>query len=286
MRYSRLLGAALLCGVAVLTWSAYAGAGTKTTLKVYVPQSDATLWIDGKEISGEGTEREIPAPKLQPEKKAWKIQVLWEPNNYTKIWRTFLVTPKKGTVVVDMRKANPQQKDHIEVRWVPTPDDIVAAMCKLGRVGKNDVVYDLGCGDGVMVVMAVEKFGAKRGVGVDIEKKMVDRAKAKAKEHGVADKVTFRKGDVLKVTDLSEASVVLLYMGDDINNRLKPILRKTLKPGSRVVSHRFLMGEWKPTKTQKVTGADGLEYRIHLWEITEKDAKEAARLEKKAVKKE
>ena len=113
---------------------------------------------------------------------------------------------------------------------MPTPDDIVAAMCKLGKVGPNEVIYDLGCGDGVMVVMAVEKFGARRGVGVDISKTMIEKSKEKAKEHGVADKVEFRVGDVLKVKDLSDADVVLLYMGDDINNRLRPILKKTLKP--------------------------------------------------------
>jgi len=285
MRYSRLLGAALLCGVAVMAWSAHAGTGGKTTLKVYVPQSDATVWVDGKEISGEGTEREIPAPKLEDKQKQHTVRVLWEPNNYTKIWRTLKVTPKAGTVVVDLRKENPAIKDHIEVRWVPTPDDIVAAMCKLGKVTKKDIVYDLGCGDGVMVVMAVEKYGARKGVGVDIDPKMVKRARAKVMEHKLADRVTVRVGDVLKVKDLSDATVVLLYMGDDINNRLKPILRKTLKPGSRVVSHRFLMGEWKPTKTEKVTGADGREYRIHLWVIGENDAKEAAANEKKVSKK-
>jgi uncharacterized protein (TIGR03000 family) len=277
MRYSRLLGAALLCGVAVLAWSSQAaGAAGKTTLKILVPQSDATLWIDGKEISGEGKEREIPAPKLKGKNTYYTIRTLWEPNNYTKIWRTYHVTPKEGEVVVNMRKPNPKIKDHIEVRWVPTPDDIVAAMCKMAKVGKSDVVYDLGCGDGVMVVMAVEKFGAKKGVGIDIDPKMVKKAKAKAVEHKVSDKVTFRVGDVLKVKDLPDATVVLLYMGEDINKRLKPILKSKLKPGSRVVSHRFLMGkDWPPTRTETVTGVNGQRYDLHLWIIGEDEGKKS-----------
>jgi cyclopropane fatty-acyl-phospholipid synthase-like methyltransferase len=142
----------------------------------------------------------------------------------------------------------------------------------MAKVGKDDVVYDLGCGDGRMVTMAVKNFGAKRGVGIDLDPEMVKQCKENAKKHGVADKVEFRVGDVLKVEDLSEANVVLLYMGDDINQRLKPILQKTLKPGSRVVSHRFLMGDdWPPDRSEhaKATmGEDaGYEHDIHLWTI-------------------
>jgi len=275
MRYSRLAGAALLA-LALLAWSGQAAvAGGKTTFKVHVPQSDATLLIDGKEIKGEGEERTVPAPKLQKGEKTYQFRVLWEPNNYTKIWRKRTVTPKEGEVVVDLRKNEPgDPKDHIEVRYVPTPDDIVEMMCKMGKVTKNDVVYDLGCGDGRMVIIAIKKFGAKRGVGVDIEPERIKESKANAKKSGVTDKVQSRVGDVLKVKDLSDADVVLLYMGDDINNRLKPILKRTLKPGARVVSHRFTMGEWKPTKSERVTGMDGQEYRLHLWVITKADNNE------------
>jgi uncharacterized protein (TIGR03000 family) len=271
MRYSRLAGAGLLLAVAALTWNTVVQAAGKSVLKVLVPQADAEVKIDGKKINGEGTEREIPAPELKKGKKALLVEVMWEPNNYTKIWRKKEVTPKAGKVVVDLREANPAIKDHIEVRYVPTPDDIVEAMCKLGKVTKSDVVYDLGCGDGRMVIIAVKKFGAKRGVGVDIDPERIKESKQNANIQGVEDKVQFRVGDVLKVQDLSDADVVLLYMGDDINNRLKPILKKTLKSGARVVSHRFTMGEWTPTKTQRVTGKDGREYSLHLWVIAKKE---------------
>jgi uncharacterized protein (TIGR03000 family) len=267
MKYCRVGAAGILFAALLLAGQATLWAGKTKTLKVLVPQADAKITIDKADIEGEGTERTIKAPPLKKGKDSYTVTVLWEPNNYTKIWRTQIVKAGPADITVDLTKPNPNLKDHIEVRWVPTPDDIVEAMCKLGKVSKTDVVYDLGCGDGVMVVMAVEKFGAKRGVGVDIDKKMIARSKAKAKEHGVADKVEFRVGDVLKVEDLSDADVVLLYMGDDINLRLRPILRKTLKPGARVVSHRFTMGDWKPTKTERVTGKAGGEYTLHLWVI-------------------
>src|SRR5439155_26379587 len=157
----------------------------------------------------------------------------------------------------------------------PTPQECVDAMCKMAKVGKEDVVYDLGCGDGRLVITAVKKFGAKRGVGIDLDAEGLDligKCKEIAKKEGIADKVEFRKGDVLKVKDLSDATVVLLYMGDDINARLKPILQKTLKEGSRVVSHRFLMGEdWPPDRSEKVKSTmgdfPGYENEIHLWTI-------------------
>jgi cyclopropane fatty-acyl-phospholipid synthase-like methyltransferase len=134
------------------------------------------------------------------------------------------------------------------------------------------VVYDLGCGDGRMVIAAVKKGGAKRGVGIDIDPQRVAESKANAKQAGVEDKVEFREGDVLKIPDLSDANVVLLYMGEDLNRQLKPILQKTLKPGSRIVSHRFTMGpDWKPDRTETIKGKDGDTYLLHLWTI--KDAK-------------
>jgi uncharacterized protein (TIGR03000 family) len=275
MRYSRLAAAALLLGAVVLARNEYIAqaAGKTTSFKVLIPQADATVWIDGKKIPGEGTEREIRAPELKTGKKTHTIEVMWEPNNYTKIWRKKLVEPKAGKVVVDLTKKNPEIKDHIEVRYVPTPDDIVEAMCKLGKVTKKDVVYDLGCGDGRMVIIAIKKFGAKRGVGIDIDKQRIKESKENAELQGVSNKVEFRVGDVLKVMDLPDASVVLLYMGDDINMRLKPILKSKLKPGSRVVSHRFIMGDdWPPYRTEKVTGKDGRDYNLHLW-IIGKDGK-------------
>src|SRR5207247_3221791 len=171
-----------------------------------------------------------------------------EPNNYTQITRKKKLTVKDGELVADLSKPT-EIKDDIVVRWVPTPQDVVDRMCEVAKIGKKDVGYGLGCGDAVMLITALKKFGAKRGVGVDIDPKMVKVAKQKAGEAGLSDKIDIREGDVLRVNDLSDADVVLLYMGEDINNRLKPILKQTLKPGARVVSHRLLMGECTPIHT-------------------------------------
>ena len=148
-------------------------------------------------------------------------------------------------------------KEKIVVRWVPTPDDIVDKMSEMAKIGKDDVVYDLGCGDSVMLIRPIQKFGAKKGVGIDIDPKMIEKAKVKAKEAKVEDRVELRVGDILNVKDLSDATVVLLYIGDDLGARLSPVLQKTLKPGARIVSHRFSLGDWKPTRMETVKGEIG-----------------------------
>jgi hypothetical protein len=246
-------------------------AGGKTIkLKLLLPQRDALVTVDGKEVKGEGEERSLTVTTGK-DKEYVQLVAVWEPNNYTKIMRPRKVTAKDGEIKVDFLAPSTTEKDDIVVIFVPTPDDVVEAMCKMAKVGKEDIVYDLGCGDGRMVITAVKKFGAKKGVGVDLEPALVDKCKESAKEAGVADKVQFRVGDVLKVDDMSDASVVLLYMGDDINERLKPILQKTLKPGSRVVSHRFLMGDdWRPDRTETIRSSAGYDCDIHIWEIKKK----------------
>jgi SAM-dependent methyltransferase len=241
-------------------------------VKVLLPLEDldgsGKIVADGREFAGKGTERTIAVPK-----KADATHVViadsWEPNNYTKITRTRKVAWSTSPMIVDLRKASDVEgeKDEIVVRWVPTPVEAAEAMCRLGRVTPEDVVYDLGCGDGIMVFTAVEKFNARRGVGVDLDKDLILKCTNKARDLGLKDRFDFRVGDVLKVEDLSDASVVLLYMGDDINKRLQPILKKTLKPGSRVVSHRFLMDtDWPPDQSERLN-VKGEVIDIHLWEI-------------------
>jgi uncharacterized protein (TIGR03000 family) len=239
-------------------------------LKVLVPEEDATISIDQKTIDGAGTERRIKVAAPPKGKDFYTVTAIWEPNNYTKFTRTRKVPAdsKGDVVVVDMTKAYDTEK--IKIRYVPTPDDVVAKMCQLAKVTKKDTVFDLGCGDGRIVIQAVEKFGAKRGVGIDLDPLRIKESKANARAQRVENKVTFRVGDVLDIKDLSDADVVMLYMGDDINIRLRPILQKTLKPGSRIVSHRFLMGDWKPARTEAFTGEDGDEYEVHLWVVGER----------------
>jgi SAM-dependent methyltransferase len=147
-----------------------------------------------------------------------------------------------------------------EVPYVPTPDAVVDGMLKLAGLKAGDTVYDLGCGDGRIVIAAAKTFGAK-GVGVDINPVRIAEARANAKKAGVEDKVTFEENDLFKA-DIGNATVVTLYLLPSVNMRLKPKLLKELKPGTRIVSHSFDMGDWKPDRDQVVDGA-----RIYLWTI-------------------
>jgi uncharacterized protein (TIGR03000 family) len=241
-------------------------------MKVLLPESDATLTIEGMPTKLTGEVRNFESPPLELNKKyKYSLVAVIKPNNYTTITRKREVEVMAGKEVeVDMRENDKNHPDDAVIRFVPTPPDIVEAMIKLAGVGKDDVVYDLGCGDGRMVIAAVKQGGAKKGVGVDIDPQRVKEAKENAQKEGVADKVEIREGDALKVKDLSDATVVLLYMGNEFDLLLRPILEKQLKPGARIVSHRFTMGDWKPEKTETLTGKDGDRYLIHLWKIEKK----------------
>ena len=181
------------------------------------------------------------------------------------------------TVTVDVRTEDKANPDQIVVRWVPTPKTVVDEMCKLAKLTKEDVVHDYGCGDAVMLIRPIEKFGAKKGFGNDIDPKMVDIAKENVKKAGLADKITIVEGDILKMTakDCEEATVVLLYIGDDLGAKLGPVLQKALKPGTRVVSHRFTLGDWKPEKTVEIKAVnDTGRTRLHPPPVDRAGAKE------------
>jgi SAM-dependent methyltransferase len=147
-----------------------------------------------------------------------------------------------------------------DVIFVPTAFETVIAMLKLAEVSNKDMVYDLGCGDGRFVVTAAQQFGA-RGVGVDIDPERIKEARELAKRTGAADKVRFIEGDLFE-TDISEATVVTLYLLTRLNLKLRPKLMKELQPGTRIVSHAFDMGDWQPEKTSNVGGSS-----IYLWRI-------------------
>jgi SAM-dependent methyltransferase len=149
----------------------------------------------------------------------------------------------------------------LDVWYVPTPHEIVDRMLDVANVRTGDVVYDLGCGDGRMVIAAAKKF-ATRGVGVDLDPARIREARANAKKAGVEHLVTFKVEDMFK-TDISEATVVMLYLLPELNRRLKPKLFAELRPGARIVSHDFDMGrEWPPEEYVKL-GTSG----IYLWRI-------------------
>ena len=163
-----------------------------------------------------------------------------------------------------------------KVGYWPTPQEVVDKMLDLAKVNRNDVVFDLGCGDGRIVVTAGKKYGAK-AVGVDIDPVRVQEALARVKAAKVEGLVTIRKEDMFK-TDLTSASVVTLYLNDKANLALMPILKKSLKPGSRVVSQTWDMGDWKPDSTIVVDGIDEKEnskhkYTLYLWIIGKAEEK-------------
>jgi SAM-dependent methyltransferase len=155
-----------------------------------------------------------------------------------------------------------------DVIYVPTRQTVVDAMLNVAKVKAGDVVYDLGCGDGRIVVSAA-KLGA-RGIGIDIDPQRVSEANQNVQRSGVGDRVKILNQDLF-TTDFSDASVVALYLLPSLNLRLRPTLWKSLKPGTRVVSHDFDMGDWKPEQTLNVDGA-----MIYYWTITPDLAKRAA----------
>jgi SAM-dependent methyltransferase len=147
-----------------------------------------------------------------------------------------------------------------DVIFVPTPNEVVDKMLEMAKVTAKDVVYDLGCGDGRIVITAAQKYGA-RAVGIDIDPKRIAEANANAKAAKVTNKVTFVEGDLFEA-DIGEATVVTLYLLTRLNEKLKPKLLKELKPGTRVVSHAFDMGDWQPERKESVAAST-----VYLWRI-------------------
>ena len=147
--------------------------------------------------------------------------------------------------------------------FLPSPPDVVDRMLTLARVGPGDVVYDLGSGDGRIVIAAAQKFGA-RGVGVEIDPALVARATAAASTAGVADRATFRVEDAL-TADVSDATVVTLYLLSASNVKLRPVLTKQLRKGTRIVAHNFPIGDWEPDRVDTFTDAGGATRTLYLW---------------------
>lgn len=154
-----------------------------------------------------------------------------------------------------------------DVPYVPTPAPVVEAMLKLGKVQPSDFVIDLGCGDGRIVVMAAEKFGA-RGIGYDLNPQRISEANENARKAGVAGRVQFIEKNLFEA-DIRQATVVTLYLLPDVNLRLRPKLLRDLPTGARIVSHSFDMDDWKPDQKIEVNGKT-----LYYWVVTEKARRE------------
>jgi SAM-dependent methyltransferase len=169
-----------------------------------------------------------------------------------------------------------ERKRQPDVPYVPTTAEAVRAMLKLADVKKADIVYDLGCGDGRILIAAAKTYGA-RGVGIDIDPDRIQEARENAKKAGVENLVRFEENDLFQA-NFREATVVTLFLLPSINLKLRPKLLQDLKPGTRVVSNTFDMGNWRPEKEQSLPGADddeigSLSHKFFLWKIPRRDGK-------------
>jgi ribosomal protein L11 methylase PrmA len=168
--------------------------------------------------------------------------------------------PTAGILAVARAHARSEHAPPLDVPYVPTPIAVVDAMLDLAQVKRSDTLYDLGCGDGRIVVRAAVRFGC-RGVGVDLDPQRVKEAKENALKSGVQGLTRFEVGDVFEF-DFSGASVVTMYLLPSVNLKLRPRLLAELKPGTRIVSHDFDMGDWKPEVAREVSNS-----RIFLWTV-------------------
>jgi uncharacterized protein (TIGR03000 family) len=247
------------------------------SLRVYVP-SNAQLFVEGARTQQGGEVRRFQSPPLAVgQNYVYTLRITWmEGGQERSAEKKVNVRPGQETVV-DLRapqgtvtqvkaaeaQEQPRKRPKLDVPYVPTPQVVVDKMLELASVTKNDVVYDLGCGDGRIVVTAAKKYGAK-AVGVDLDPERVREALANVKKADVGNLVQIREGNALK-TDVSAASVVTLYLLPEVNLKLRPTLQKQLKPGSRIVSHDFDMGDWQPLKQVMLNDEDGQEHTVYLW---------------------
>jgi precorrin-6B methylase 2 len=161
-----------------------------------------------------------------------------------------------------------------DVPYVPTTEEAVKVMLKLAGVKQSDIVYDLGCGDGRIVIAAAKEYGA-HGVGIDINPERIKEANENAKKAGVENLVRFEENDLFK-TNIHEATVVTLFLLRSVNLKLRPKLLRDLKPGTRIVSNTFDMGDWKPVKEESLGDSgddDTLSHQFFLWIVPERKEK-------------
>ena len=156
------------------------------------------------------------------------------------------------------------------VPFVPTPQEIVERMLELAQVKKGDVVYDLGSGDGRIVITAAKKYGVK-AVGFEIDPDLIKQSRESIKKEGLGQLAEIREQDI-RTVDLSPATVVTMYLLPEVNLMLRPNVWRQLKPGSRVVSHDFDMGDWKPVKNESIKDRSGWDHTLYLWRVSDKDA--------------
>jgi hypothetical protein len=159
------------------------------------------------------------------------------------------------------------EKKPLDVPYVPTHESLVEEMLNMARVGRNDVLYDLGSGDGRIVITAAKKYGT-RGVGYDLDPERVSEARENARRAGVTDRVRFEQQDIF-TAKISDATVITMYLLPDVNLRLRPKLLSELKPGTRIVSHNYDLGDWQPVQ-RKEMDVSGVNHTLFLWVVPQR----------------
>jgi tRNA G37 N-methylase Trm5 len=173
------------------------------------------------------------------------------------------------TVLLAITTAIAQTTTTVEkdVPYVPTNERVVQEMLKVAKVTKNDLVYDLGCGDGRIVITAAKQYGA-RGIGIDIDPERIKEAEENARIAGVSDRVTFMQGDLFKA-DIRDATVVTMYLLPAVNMKLRPKLLGDLRPGTRIVSHNYDLGDWAPRQKLRVN-VGSVEHDVYFWVVPQR----------------
>jgi protein-L-isoaspartate O-methyltransferase len=170
-----------------------------------------------------------------------------------------------GVVLLTFVGITAQAQQPVLAPYSPTPMDVVDRMLRLAGVGARDVVYDIGCGDGRIVIAAARTFGA-RGVGIDIDPALIAQAQANARQAGVESLVTFRVQDAMTV-NVSDATVVTLYLLATSNAKLRPLLTRDLRSGARIVAHNYPIGDWEPDVVDTFSDAAGTTRTLFRWNI-------------------
>lgn len=174
---------------------------------------------------------------------------------------SFAFLSLSGQKAVSGVSSDGREKVKLDVPYEPSSEGVVKTMLEIARVGKDDLVYDLGCGDGRIVIAAAQKAGA-RGVGIDIDPERIKESLENARKAKVADRVQFFQQDLFQA-DIGKATVIMLYLWPEVNLRLRPKLLRELEPGTRVISHSHLMGDWEPDRSVEVPGG----HWIYFWVI-------------------
>jgi uncharacterized protein (TIGR03000 family) len=234
------------------------------TLRILIHE-DAKLQVDDMQTKSTGGERLFVTPDLHLG-KTYAFTLKWTyPDRGVTVTRMAIVQFRPGKEkVIDLRPGSKEVLSS-QIIYVPTDEAIVDKMLEMAKVTKDDVVYDLGCGDGRIVVTAAKRFGAK-GVGIDIDPARIKDSLANVKKNKVEKLVEIRQGDALQVADISKATVVMLYMLPEFQAKLAPILKRELKPGTRVVAHDYVLPGWEAVQEDSVP-AIFREHTVYLYRV-------------------